>query len=230
MIFYHAFFLLSEVFNFDIGKTLLNFFMPAQPFFAAAFITLSGVSSRLSRSNLKRGSRLLVVSLLLTLVTAVILPLLGFKGMEIYFGILHFLSVSMIIYGLTGRFLDKAEPHWGILICVILYVFTCNISEGELSFGNLLILELPVSLYKTNALFPLGIFSSSFYSADYFAVFPNIFIFIAGTYIGKYAPPEWAYVSRLKFFSFLGRHSLIIYIAHQPVIMGIIFIIEKIIR
>lgn len=57
MVFYHAFYSMSEFFGFEIGTKLLDFFTPAEPFFAALFIVISGISSRLSHDNTKRGVR-----------------------------------------------------------------------------------------------------------------------------------------------------------------------------
>lgn len=63
MVFYHAFYSMSEFFNIAVGTKLLDFFTPAEPFFAALFIVISGISSRLSHNNTKRGVRLLCVAL-----------------------------------------------------------------------------------------------------------------------------------------------------------------------
>ena len=38
MVFYHAFYSMSEFFNIAVGTKLLDFFTPAEPFFAALFI------------------------------------------------------------------------------------------------------------------------------------------------------------------------------------------------
>ena len=75
MVFYHAFYLLAFSFNLNIGFTLLNFFTPLEPIFASFFIFLSGICSFLTRSNTKRGLKLLAVALSITLVTAYLLPL-----------------------------------------------------------------------------------------------------------------------------------------------------------
>ena len=115
MVFYHAFYSMSEFFNIAIGTKLLDFFTPAEPFFAALFIVISGISSRLSHNNTKRGVRLLCVALALTVVTAVIMPMMHFEGAEIYFGILHLLSLSMLIFSAL-RLAMKLEAPFAKLV------------------------------------------------------------------------------------------------------------------
>ena len=69
MVFYHAFFSIGEIFKVPFFLSLLKFFMPAEPFFAAIFIIISGISSNLSHSNLSRGAKLFIVAMAVTLVT-----------------------------------------------------------------------------------------------------------------------------------------------------------------
>lgn len=234
MIFYHAFFILGSFFEWDFANNLFDFFMPVQPFFAGVFIFICGISCTLSKNNLKRGTILLAVALGLTLVTAVVMPKLGFIDCEIYFGILHFLSVSIIIFSLFSKLINKVHPFSGILICAVLYAFTSGVGDGQLSYGELIVLNLPESLYESDILMPLGIYSSSFFSADYFPMFPDIFIFFAGAFSGIYflakGYPEWCYSQRVPFFSFLGRNALLIYIAHMPVIFAAAYCIDLIIK
>lgn len=234
MVFYHAFFLLSEVFELNAGNELLNFFEPAQPIFAAMFIIISGISSRLSRSNLKRGIKLLMVAICMSAVTIYVLPKWGIDNVGIYFGILHFLSVSMIIFALIRPLTDKIKPEYGVLFCLVLYLLTYNISDGYIGLFNIFRINLPDALYNTSYLFPLGFYNEYFHSADYFAVFPHIFMFLTGTFLGVSAAagkaPKWAYKSRVRFFGFIGRHTLLIYILHQPIIYGIIAIVQFIVN
>ncbi len=233
MIFYHAFYLLSEVFNFSSGNWLFKAFMPAQPFIAGIFIAVSGVSSRLSRSNAKRGFKLLAVALALTFATVVLLPKIGLNDFGIYFGILHFLSVSMLIFALAKPALNHINPAWGIVLCAVLYILTANIREGYLGIAPDFKLIIPAPLYDLPYLFPLGIYGKSFHSADYFSLLPNIFVFLAGTYFGVYVKegrlPKWTYKSRIKIFGVLGKHALLVYILHVPVIYGIIICVRWII-
>lgn len=229
MIFYHAFFTFAYLYNQNWGKVLLNFFMPAEPIFAGLFILISGISSDLSRSNLKRGLKLLMVALAVTLVTVIVVP-----NEAIYFGILHFLSVCMILFGMTKLFFSKIPFWFGIVCCGLLYFLTMGISNGYIGFGHKVVLILPAKLYTVNWLAPLGIYSGSFSSADYFPLFPWMFVFLAGTFLGRFAAagkfPKFTYRSHLPSLSFMGRHALIIYIVHQPIIYGVAWLLALIVH
>lgn len=234
MVFYHAFYILGSFFGWDAAEYLFNFFMPVQPIFAGIFIFICGISCTLSKSNLKRGTILLAVALGFTLVTAVVMPKLGFVDCEIYFGILHFLSVSIIIFSLFSKLIYKVHPFTGILISAVLYAFTSGIGSGCLNYGELFVLNLPESLYESNVLMPLGIHSPSFFSADYFPLFPDIFIFFAGAFSGSWliskGYPEWCYPKQNRFFSFLGKNALLIYVAHMPIIFACAYCVDLIIN
>lgn len=230
MIFYHGFFLVGDVFHYAPGGWLMNFFMPAEPFFAGLFIIISGISSRLSHSNMARGLKLLAVAMAFTVITVAVLPHFGITEMGIYFGILHFLSISMLIFALIRPFLNNINPVWGVLICIALYILTANTGNGYWGIAPDFKLLIPAKLYDVPYLFPLGIHTKAFTSADYFPLFPQIFIFLSGTFFGVYVKagrvPEWAYKKRVAFCGWLGRHALLIYILHLPVIYFIIFIVK----
>ena len=234
MIFYHAFYLIYSCFGKVTAYELFMFFMPVEPIFAGLFMFLSGVSTSLSHNNLKRGLILLGVALGFTAVTAFVMPAMGFVECEIYFGILHFLSCSIIIFALLKKLIRKIPPFAGIIGCAVLYPFFGQIENGVLRYGSLMHFKLPEILYQTNWLVPLGFYSDSFFSADYFPLLPNIFIFLAGAFAGmhfvKNGFPKWSYPQKNKFFGFLGRNALIIYIAHMPVIFAISYGIELIIN
>lgn len=230
MVFYHGFYTLAYLYNLKVGMILLDFFMPAEPFYAGLFMLISGVSSDLSHSNLARGFKLLGVSLAITAATYFFVP-----DELIVFGILHFLSVCMILYGLLKPLADRFDFSWAaVAVCALLFVCTMGISRGYLGFSPQLGMVLPSSLYKTNRLAPLGIYSESFRSADYFPLFPWMFVFAAGTFLGKLAAqdrfPAFMYRSHVPFFSWLGRYALIIYVVHQPVIYGVCYAVSAVVR
>ncbi len=228
MIIYHGLYLLSEVFEIPLGSVLFNFFMPVQPLISGIFIVVAGISSRLSHSNAKRGAKLLAAALVVTLVTAVILPLAGLDGLGITFGILHFLSLCMLIFALAKPALDKIPPLWGMALCMVLYLFTAGIGDGFLGIAPFFKLTLPASLYELPYLFPLGICKSNYTSADFFPLFPRVFLFLAGTWFGIFVRseklPAWAYKNHVKPFAWVGKKALIIYLAHAPILFAVVFI------
>lgn len=230
MIFYHAFYICGYFFGQEWASFLFDFFLPVQPWFAGIFIFVCGVSCSLSKSNLKRGLVLLGAAVGFTLVTALILPAMGFEGTEVYFGILHLLAVSVLLYAFTEKRTVKIPPFAGILLCAVLYAFTSGISEGRLGYGSFINITLPETLYENNYLVPLGIYAPQFYSADYFPIFPNIFIFISGALTGRICAergyPDWIYPERVPFLGALGRHSLVIYIVHMPAIFAVAYAID----
>ena len=184
----------------------------AQYFFAALFVVLSGISSTLSRNNVRRGLRLLVVSLAVTAVTTFF-----DRASAIYFGILQCLAVSILLYGAAFK---KAGPvacaAWGALV---------------LGLGAVLPRLNTGLAIRFDWLLPFGIHSPAYASFDYFPLVPWLGIFLIGTALGKsiYAPKRSLLPWRLpeSFVNAAGRHSLLIYIVHQPVIMGVLYILGR---
>lgn len=231
MVFYHAFYSMFEIFNISFAQKLFDFFMPVEPFFAATFIIISGIVCHFSRSNLKRGLQLLAVACIITLVT-VIMTLFDFNEV-IYFGILHLLAVSILLFCLIKPLILKIPPIAGMIVSALIFFATYNISYGHIGFGNFSF-TLPGSLYTTDWLFPFGIYSATFYSSDYFPIFPWLFAFVFGNFLGVYAMqgkfPKCFEKLRFRPLSSVGRHSLIIYVLHQPVIFGLLMLVDYFIK
>ncbi|MBQ9517605.1 MAG: DUF1624 domain-containing protein [Eubacterium sp.] len=230
MVVHHTFYDIGFVLGLDWGYAMFDKLCVLQPFFWSIFIIISGICSRLSRNTLKRGFIVLGAGLAVTLVTAVIMPKMGIEGAEIYFGILSCLGSCMIITGLLMPLIEKTDPRIGMAVCALLFAVGYGISAGTLFFG---LVKLPQQWYTTNLLMPLGIFSSTFESADYFALIPWLFMFLFGAFLGKYAKdgkfPGWTYKKHAKPLAFVGRNSLWFYLAHQPAIYAVLYIVMWII-
>lgn len=229
MIFYHGFYTVGYLFGNFLGLFFFRFFTPAEPFFAGLFMFISGIACNLSHSNLVRGLKLFALAMGVTLVTWLVLP-----DDIITFGILHFLAVCMILAGLVKPVIDRYRFSWiPVAVCALLYIFTMNIQLGYLGPGGALKIMLPQALFSTNWLAPLGIHNETFLSADYFPLLPWIFVYTAGIFVGKLAKagkfPEALYKSRVPAFAWMGRHALILYLVHQPVIYGVCLLIQTLI-
>ena len=229
MVAYHGFYTVGYLFDLQWGRILFNFFMPVEAFFAGSFIFLCGVSCRLSHSNLKRGSLLLLIALAITLVLRIFLP-----EEIIIFGILHFLAVAILLFALLRPLLDRIHPAAGLAACGFLLLVTWWVPHyqgGMFGIKGLLTWAVPES-FKQPWLYPIGF--GYLYSSDYFPILPWIFCFIGGSFFGVWAArgqlPNWMYVRRVPFLSKVGRHTLLIYIVHQPVIYAVCYLILRVVN
>jgi len=181
----------------------------AQNFFAGTFVLLSGASSTLTRSNLRRGLRLLAISFAVTVVTY-----LMDSSMTVWFGILQCLAVSMLLYGLIFEKAGAAVAAAAGAAVLVLGAFLPAIERA-----------LAV---RSDWLLPLGLHGPSFSSFDYFPLVPWFGVFLLGAAIGKtaYAAKRSLLPWRLprNLVNAAGRYSLWIYLAHQPLIMGILYV------
>ncbi|NLL62631.1 MAG: DUF1624 domain-containing protein [Ruminococcaceae bacterium] len=227
MIFYHAFIFMYEQYDIVFGYKAYNFFLPVQPHFSCMFIFICGICCNLSHNNLKRGLKILIIALALNFITIIILPKLSFVNTAIYFGILNFFSISLILYALLEKFLTKIPPFVGILLSLFFFwLFRFWRSSGTISLWKDISYTVPDSAYEIKWLFPLGIQSPEFFSADYFPLIPFIFIFFLGAFFGvwikKGCLPSFAYQEHSKFLSWLGQNCLIVFLIHLPILYVIL--------
>ena len=226
MIFHHTLLTIADVFCSQFFMNAFDFLCYFQPVFWFLFFGGAGVSSRLSRNNLKRGGKLFGIALVITAVTFAY-----FNGRStIAFGALHFLSVAMIIFHFIQPIFDKINAKWGIAVCAVLFVFTYEIFWGYVGIFDFVKIYLPRALYSTRFLFWLGFPRLSFASADYFPLIPYIFLFFIGCFIGGYVKagkvPPCVYESRFPFLSFWGRNALVAYVGHQPIIYALCYLVR----
>lgn len=218
MVLYHLCFDLVYIFNvrIDIFNSAPVNFM--RDLFAGLFIFISGISCRFSSNNFKRGMICLLCGIGVTLVTCFFM-----KNEVIYFGILHMLGISVILYSWFEKILNKIKfPIFGIVISGLLFYFTKEISKCKIGIWS-----FSVDENLKRWLFPFGITSVDFRSWDYFPLIPLVFVFFAGCYFGVYVTenrlPEFFYKMHLKPIAFVGRHTLWVYLLHQPILYGILY-------
>ena len=185
-----------------IYNPFLNFL---QPVFAGVFITLAGLSCRFSRKNLKRGVLLIFLGIGVTVVTYQV-------GFPVQFGILTFLGLGIVLYDLASPLLRIVPWKW-------------------LAGASLTLFAVAYALFPRNTTLPmsshvwvLGLRPVGFATADYFPLLPWIFLILFGSAIAEPVLnrrlPGWFYRVNPPVFPFLGRHTLAIYLAHQPILYG----------
>jgi len=188
---------------------------------ASLFLLIAGVSLVVSHARARqkisglplafkfvcRGAFIFTLGLLVTLGTWLYLR----EGFVV-FGILHLIGISIILSPLFFRF-GKLN---------ILPGFFC-IAAGSLTSG----------MTGPAFLLPLGIMPAGFTSVDYTPLLPWFGMVLIGMGIGEYLYSGGMRQFSLRSlpdvliapFSFLGRHSLMIYLVHQPVIILVLALV-----
>ena len=184
------------------------------------FIILSGFSWSLGRHHLRRGLMVLGGGFIITVATLIFMP-----RTRIVFGILTLLGSCILLMIPLDKLLRKIPTTLGATISFIIFILVKNCYRGYLGFGSLK-LQLPDFLYRNYLTSFLGFPHSSFYSSDYFPLFPWLFLFIFGYFIFKLFDKKGLnqkFFTRCKIpiVNFLGKHSLIVYLLHQPIIYGV---------
>lgn len=186
--------------------------------FVAIFLLVSGISFTFSHSNLHRGIKLLIVAIIISVVTMSIESISGL-GIGIFFGIIHMFAVGTILIYLIRKLWDN---NIFILIIGLTIIFLGFAIEWDnVSYYN--------SITFSN--FWEIILGLKGYGADHFGIIPYVGVIMVGTVIGKvFYPnrvsllPKWDKKWN-RVFTFAGQKSLIIFITHQVIIAGIIFIV-----
>ena len=179
-------------------------------FICCSFILLAGASARFSRNNLRHGLVVLGAGLVVEIGAAV-------AGQTIRFGVLMLLGSSMVLWHFLGKGLQRL-PGWSVAAGSGILFFAARWWTGR-------------TAVSVPWLYPLGFISPGFYSADYFPLLPWFFLFLTGTALGGWClahrENRLLTVSLPRVLIWPGRHSLIIYVLHQPVLYGISYLIWR---
>lgn len=181
------------------------------------FILLSGFCWSLGRRKMRRGLLVSAAGALVSLVTVVLIP-----EQRILFGILTLLGSCMLLMIPFEKILRHLSPWLGMTGSFLLFLLTRNMGRRKLGFESWNLAEIPDVLYDNLLTAYLGFPEQGFYSTDYFPLFPWIFLFISGYYLYRICIEkeclDWLRAIHLPGLEFMGKHSLQIYLVHQPVI------------
>lgn len=221
------------------------FYEIGRPLVLAIFLSVSGASSRFSRDSMKRGFRMVLVALAATALSIFVDSFAG-TGL-LLFNVIHVVALSTVIYALLeklavkrrwipdpsgGQSEEKGDPAGyrphlfpGLLIIL-----------GSLSiFVSTFITPILPSYSSNPFLIMLGAPARGVHLLDHMPLFPWLGFFLCGAAIGHtlYATGEafarydgrFARVTRP--IRFLGRHSLWVYLLHQPIVLLILFVLSQ---
>lgn len=176
------------------------------------FLMLSGICATLGSGRLRRGLQVFGCGMLITAATAGMHHLgLADASLIIRFGVLHCLGICMIFWTVLKKLPTPILTATGIAIILT----------------GMALRDLRV---ESPWLFWLGLVTKGFSSADFFPLLPFLGFFLIGAVLGRtlypskesrfpHADPQHPMI---RFLTAVGRWSLVIYLAHQPVIFLII--------
>ncbi len=189
------------------------------------FLLVAGAVFPYGRRPLQRAALVFGCGMLLTAVTLLVMP-----SEQILFGVLHLIGASILITALLRRILEKLPSLPAAAGCFALFLLLRGVPRGTVGFGAFCA-TLPRGLYRSPALFFLGFPGPGFYSADYFPILPWLFLFWTGMFFWRFLRPraeEWLRGKRIcPLLEWLGRHSLIVYLLHQPVLLAVVFLLTR---
>jgi uncharacterized membrane protein len=208
--------ILMVLFNYSVTLNYFGFLhLPSDLFYqkilpmsiASVFIFMSGVSAyvsyqkdneNFSKKYFTRGLKLLFFAFLITLFTYIFVP-----QKTVFFGIIHFFAVSSF---LIPFFIKRINLNMIASISIILAGF--YLQQIEFSFSYL---------------FWLGFVPENLSTFDYFPLIPWLGVLLLGTLSWKLIVGN---TSKIEFrsriyrgFVYMGKHSLTIYLFHQPVLV-----------
>lgn len=199
---------------FDLQLPLLKH--PAMVIFNAAvgivFVVLSGLCVTLGSHPVRRGLQVFGCAMAITAVTRTMAEWnFLHPTLIIRFGVLHLLGLAMVLWPLFRKL-----PTW--LLAVL--------GAAILALGY----WLKTVTVSVGWLFPLGLMAPGFSSGDYFPLAPFLGWFFLGAVLGRkiYRKKRSIFPDFSKnfgFFCWCGRHSLLLYLLHQPILYGIILLL-----
>ncbi|MBI5412396.1 DUF1624 domain-containing protein [Candidatus Peregrinibacteria bacterium] len=219
MILFHSVFDLNQFFGFEDLAYDHGFWFYEGRFTAVLFILFVGVISGIIaqqcdlkerfKKTLFRSGRLAAFAFLITAATWFFDP-----SNTIWFGMLHFLTIAILFSFFFVRF------RWLNLVFAGIVFWIGEWLKFQ-SFG------FAIGL-------PLGLRPVHLQTFDYYPIFPWFTAILIGIFVG-----QWYYRNRpilfqkkapgriARWIGFLGRHSLAIYLIHQPILLALLFLFFK---
>lgn len=211
----------------DNGCTARDFIHPIILWF---FFLICGLSCRFSRSNIKRTIEIAVCAGLISLFTYLAEIVLDTDGMFVCYGVLHMLATAVFIYTLIEIvckliFKDENKRKWAISIaCLVLAIVLYTLNQYLWSVSE--------TLPEINGLQWFHWVFGELDSADWFTIGGYAYMIFFGAALSPFLYPKkeslfpQLNIVNKGFFTFMGRHTLIVVLVHQPLIYGILSLVN----
>lgn len=215
---------------FFISHIKLTWFTPLVikiwvPSISYPFIFIAGCMCAFSKNSFKRSGVYSLVALAIFAATT-------FANIDtpINFGIFFCMASCTFVEALISRFAVPPKGYSAAILFLLLFVICIPISTGHIGIGNL-VFSLPKELYQTPYLAWAGFPSPSFSSGDYYPLLPYLFLYLSGAAFNRQLKaegyPKWMKKFSLPLITEMGRHSLIVYILHQPILLLIALFVSQ---
>lgn len=227
MIIYHAVWDLVYLYGMDWGWYRSDLAFLWQQSICWTFILLSGFCWNFSKNPLKQGLIVTGAGLIVTVVT-----LIFSYDSRVIFGVLNLIGVSVLFMIPLKKYFEKIPSVAGVLLMFFLFGFTYSINDRYMGIFRMELLELPQEFYRNLLTAFLGFPDVGFYSADYFSLLPWCFLYFAGYFLyriwnEKKIPGASCMNKRIPVLTWMGKHSLIIYMIHQPILYGVLEVVFR---
>lgn len=214
MVIYHLVYNLDLLFGIPLNATS-GFWYYEGRFSAILFIMLVGAATSLIakryeksdfwKKQLKRSVKLIFWGIMITLATYLTYP-----NQTIWFGILHFMAIGILI---TSLFAKRIWLH--IILAPLFFIFNDPMAAMDVNhyYGIM-----------------LGFKPANFQSFDYYPLFPYLAWMMLGIAAGNLIYRKKGQIlsfqpnKSLKILAWIGQKSLWIYLIHQPVLLGILWL------
>ena len=176
-----------------------------------SFILLSGFCWTFGRKKYRHAGLVFGGGLLVTLVTCVFLP-----EDRVIFGVLTLLGTAAFVTTLLQPVLSRCRPVPGLVVSALLFVLARNVNQGFLGFEGWRLLRLPEGWYQNLSLIPW------------------LFLYLSGYFLyrcvlkRREAEKLLSFLEkgRIPLLRWIGQHSLLLYLLHQPVIFVLLQLLQ----
>jgi uncharacterized membrane protein len=159
-----------------------------------------------------RGLKICGLGLMITIISFIVMP-----ERPVFFGVLHFIGLSIIL-SIPFLKLKRYNIIAAGIVCLIAFLI------ANFTIENPTILHLIIGIHQPDVWR---------YTLDYFPLFPWFAGVLFGIFLGnilyngnerRFHIPDISNYRPINALSWMGKHSLAIYLAHQPIIAAMLSI------
>lgn len=227
MVIYHALFDSVYMFGlFSISAEILQPVLYVRDFGCMLFVLLAGMCEHFGKQKYKRAVLLILFGASVSLISYLFMP-----EQPVVFGILTFLGFISILLQPLKRIILQTNTFFTRILLLVLFFLFFNAAYGKFGMWQISFGSLPSVLYCNLFTAVLGFPPDDFVSSDYFPIIPWVFLYIFGFLLYPVLKNS-KLIEKIAAFNitplaFVGRYSLWFYLAHQPILMLILWIISN---